>query len=1338
MKKKKQLLSALFSLALIISTLYVPVQAAEPETDTEPAESTVFCICDTLCTEDNVNGECPVCGAEGADLTRCAGTGETETDPTTETEPPAGSDPTAGTKPSPDQEDGTTGTEETQVGDTAEQPDTSDETDTAVTDVQDKINALPAADALAAMSTEEQQAVYAQVQAAYDAYSSLTDEQRAQITGTEIFDSLFAVFNSMVNALANNVTYLDAVGQTQICQSATEVTADTTTWSNGWYMVDGDITIEQRVTVTGDVHLILANNASLTVNGGIGVNGGNSLTIYAQSTDENTMGKLTAQADTENAGIGGEFMIAGGSVTINGGSVAANGGLYGAGIGGGYYGAGGSVTINGGSVTANGGYFGAGIGGGHTGAGESVTITGGSVTANGGDFGAGIGGGINRAGGSVTITGGNVTATGGNYGAGIGGGSGNSGSGGTVTINGGSVTANGGAYGAGIGVGYTGSGGTFTTEYNGNNGNAVIFATGGSSAAAISDTSRQNSWQGIIFQGTSGTVYGQQTMQQDVTIPANYTLTIPEGNTLTIPEGNTLTVAEEATLSAETGATINDNGTITGSGTLDGAGTLRLLGIGSVDSTIINKGLSIVAENIFYLDETGQGKTTSDDMEVVNVTASDNVWGADDEEEHWYVVYGNVTIGQRVTVTGDVHLILADNASLTVNGGIGVNESNSLTIYAQSTDENSMGKLTAQSFVNDNAAIGGGTHEAGGTITINGGSVKATATNGRYGAGIGGGNSGAGGTVTINGGNVTANGGIYGAGIGGGYHGAGESVTITGGSVTATGGDNGAGIGGGWNGGSGGTVTITGGSVTANGGASGAGIGGGSGGSGGTVTITGGSVTANGGTSGAGIGGGSLGSGGTFTTEYEGNNGNAVIFATGGSGAAAISDISGSDSWQGIIFQGGVGQVYGEVTLEESLTIPEGKESLTVPQGTKLTISEGVTLTVTGVTMTVNGTLTGEGEVTPRVKASLSILDTVNLDRKYNGQSITFPEGGYMYDGNGTVSISWYSSDSDGKMGDVLPGSPTDAGIYWVKLSAPETKLFTSAETVKQFNISAASLDAPSGLAWDSTTSGRAIWNAVPNASGYFVQLYRDDQAVGDAVEITGGNTTEYTFSNLTEAGSYTFTVKAKGTGNYADSSESSKSAALYTVSFRLAGSSQTIDRQLVPDGQKITKPDVSGITGLAFDGWYTDSGYSAESKWDFESSQVTEAMTLYGRFISAPTYTVTIPSTVNLGETAVISASGVNVEAGKQLEVSLTGTGSTGSAFTLESAEGATVPYAVYKGNDKINVSNTVLTVPGGEENANGSVTLSFKKPEESDVTFAGTYTGTCTFVVSMKQNAS
>ena len=52
----------------------------EPEDTKENTENTeaagidtAECICEILCTEDSINGDCPVCGAEDADLSRCVG-----------------------------------------------------------------------------------------------------------------------------------------------------------------------------------------------------------------------------------------------------------------------------------------------------------------------------------------------------------------------------------------------------------------------------------------------------------------------------------------------------------------------------------------------------------------------------------------------------------------------------------------------------------------------------------------------------------------------------------------------------------------------------------------------------------------------------------------------------------------------------------------------------------------------------------------------------------------------------------------------------------------------------------------------------------------------------------------------------------------------------------------------------------------------------------------------------------------------------------------------------------------------------------------------------------------
>ena len=296
------------------------------------------------------------------------------------------------------------------------------------------------------------------------------------------------------------------------CDQYSLVTENNTEWNasdenNGWYVVSGEVTIgkkeaPQRVTVSGDVHLILANDAKLTVNGGISVNAGNSLTVYAQPAEnDKTTGSLTVENVEEgNAGIGGDVQQSGDTITINGGEITATGGTSGSGIGGGskINGSGGTITINGGEITANGGDNGAGIGGGYSGSGGTITISGGdAITATGDGGGAGIGSGSQGSGGTITINGGDeIIATGNGGGAGIGGG--NSRGNVTIEINGGNITANGlgsgsNIGGAGIGDGYTGSGSTIkihggkivATGYSGSAGIGSGFAALASSATVI-------------------------------------------------------------------------------------------------------------------------------------------------------------------------------------------------------------------------------------------------------------------------------------------------------------------------------------------------------------------------------------------------------------------------------------------------------------------------------------------------------------------------------------------------------------------------------------------------------------------------------------------------------------------------------------------------------------------------------------------------------------------------------------------------------------------------------------------------------------------------------------
>lgn len=134
-----------------------------------------------------------------------------------------------------------------------------------------------------------------------------------------------------------------------------------------------------------------------------------------------------------------------------------------------------------------------------------------------------------------------------------------------------------------------------------------------------------------------------------------------------------------------------------------------------------------------------------------------------------------------------------------------------------------------------------------------------------------------------------------------------------------------------------------------------------------SLTVEGGSLTATGnGASGAGI---------LFTTNGVAAprtfslsvGGSALVDARGGgiqagygSSAQEVTPASGST---GIVFDGGEGTVYGDVTLQDDLEIGEN-ESLTIPAGASLTIPEGTTLTNRGVvTPADDGALTNDGVI---------------------------------------------------------------------------------------------------------------------------------------------------------------------------------------------------------------------------------------------------------------------------------------------------------------------------------------------------------------------------------------
>ena len=310
--------------------------------------------------------------------------------------------------------------------------------------------------------------------------------------------------------------------------------------------------------------------------------------------------------------------------------------------------------------------------------------------------------------------------------------------------------------------------------------------------------------------------------------------------------------------------------TATGTGNV---GTSFLLS--SVATVSVNDPPVIPKPEREYLDASRVRQTLPDAIPLVDYINQTTLGSVN--ETRWVRVEGTQIAGGRITIYGDVHLILRDGCHLNAtNGGINVSGNNKLTIYAQSTGAN-MGKLSANGA---NAINGGNTMSGGGGRGGNAGIGSDGGTPNHDSSGSAGNSAG---SITINGGEITAmggNGGTGGSGWAGGAGGAGAGIGGgggAGGAATAGLGSNGKA---GGSGGYGGSVIINGGTVFAYWGTAGAGGSrdGGNGGGGG------GGRGAGIGAGGGGGGGGGYSAGGTGSAGGIGNSGQAI--GDGGSGGS--------------------------------------------------------------------------------------------------------------------------------------------------------------------------------------------------------------------------------------------------------------------------------------------------------------------------------------------------------------------------------------------------------------------------------------------------------------------
>lgn len=352
MKKRKyrQAAACFLTAALVLSA--VPVQAvlAETEASSEtiqqeiPEESTV-----TVTPGTEVSGE-----TEPQTVPLTEQNTETEIQVETETETTEVETEVFTEEPTnPEETETETEVPETSPAQTESAPtlqanqllEFSDSGDEAVKSVQEQIDSLPTADELAGMEREAQQKVYDQLQTAYDAYETLNEDQKAQIKGAEIFDSLFEVFNGMTNAL-------DAVGNFNV-----EGDSSTYSYSNGVLTVNNGANLIISTNSQTSDRIVIASGANATITlSGVNITGveANSITgDPAQSPIDLSAGATLTLVLSDNStntltgGAGGSYDGAPGIHVPDDATLIIQGG--------------GSLSATGG--TSNTGYGGTGIGG---------------------------------------------------------------------------------------------------------------------------------------------------------------------------------------------------------------------------------------------------------------------------------------------------------------------------------------------------------------------------------------------------------------------------------------------------------------------------------------------------------------------------------------------------------------------------------------------------------------------------------------------------------------------------------------------------------------------------------------------------------------------------------------------------------------------------------------------------------------------------------------------------------------------------------------------------------------------------------------------------------------
>lgn len=318
---------------------------------------------------------------------------------------------------------------------------------------------------------------------------------------------------------------------------------------------------------------------------------------------------------------------------------------------------------------------------------------------------------------------------------------------------------------------------------------------------------------------------------------------------------------------------------------------------------------------------------------------------------------------------------------------------------------------------------------------------------------------------------------------------------------------------------------------------------------------------------------------------------NAIVDArNGGISASGISETlptpkpTGENS-SGIVFDGSTGTVYGNVTLDESLTINQG-ETLTVPEGSSLNTNGNLTNSGTIINHgTLTGDVGGSGTVitAPTITTADTDLPDGTVGTEYK-QTLTATGNNIRWSSDDLPA--WLTLDSDG----TISGTPTTANTYTFTVTAKNSagsddKTFTLKIGVAPvYSITAEPLKLDFGTLTEGYTPASQTVTIINNGNQ---ELTLTQPASTEHFEVGNLSKTE-----LAVGEEVTFTVQPKAglaAGTYSEDITVSGTNATATISASL-----TVQKASVP-----TKPEVPSIGT-------TSGGSTGESTYpDVEDAQI-------------------------------------------------------------------------------------------------------------------------------------